>query len=113
MSQIVLKNKTYIEAVEKYPLLLIEVSDQLKTQEICNKAVRIEPTLLVFVPDCFKTREMCNEAVRNWPWPSFFPDHLRTRETCIEVMQALPKAFTWMCAHLKTQDMCKNPLETG
>ena len=67
------------KAVEKYPLLLIEVPDHLKTQEMCNELVKIERTLLAFVPDRFKTPEMCNEAVRNWLWPSIIPDHLRTQ----------------------------------
>ena len=67
--------------------------DHLKTQEMCNEAVRIEPTLLVFVPDRFKKQEMCNEAECNWPWPSFIHDHIRTQETCNELMHAIPKAF--------------------
>ena len=41
------------KAVDKYQLLLVEVSDHLKSREICNKAVEKNSCLLVFVPDRF------------------------------------------------------------
>ena len=57
------------KAVEKDPLLLIEVPGHLKTQEMCNKAVEKNSYLLAFVPDPLRTQEMWDEIVRNWPWP--------------------------------------------
>ena len=45
------------KAVEKDPLLLIEVPDHLKTQEMCNKAVDKSSCLLVFVPDRLKHKK--------------------------------------------------------
>ena len=47
--------------------LIMVMSDQFKTQEMRNEAVRIEPHNLAFVPDCFKTQEICNDAVHNNP----------------------------------------------
>ena len=41
---------------------MVTIPVHLKTEEICNEAVRTEPLLLVYVPDHFKTQEMCNEA---------------------------------------------------
>ena len=46
------------------PRWIIEITDHLKTQEMCIEAVRIEPVSLVCVPDRFKTQEICDEAVR-------------------------------------------------
>ena len=81
------------KAVDRYPLVLVGVSDHLKSREICNKAVGKNSCLLLFVPDRFKQPEMCNEAVRNWPWPSFILNHLRTQETCNKIMHAMPDVF--------------------
>ena len=39
-----------------------EIPGYFKTQEMCNKAVRMEPYSLEFVPDHLKAQEMCNEA---------------------------------------------------
>ena len=46
------------------PRWIKEIPDHLKTQEMCNEAVRMKPWSLKFVPDWYKTQEMCNEAVR-------------------------------------------------
>ena len=43
------------------------VPDDLKTQEMCNKAVSIDPWLLHDVPDSLKTQKMCNEALEKAP----------------------------------------------
>ena len=56
-----------IKVVEKYPFLLAGVTNRLKTQERCKKAVKIEPILLRCNSDHFKTQEMCNQAMRNKP----------------------------------------------
>ena len=77
-------------------MLLTEVPDHFKTQEMCNEEVRIELSILAFFPNRFKTQKMCNEAVRNWPWPSFIPDHLRTQETYNKIIQAIPDVFHWI-----------------
>ena len=49
--------------LEIIPVWIREISDNLKTQEMCNEAMRIEPYSLAFVPDCFKTQEMCDKAI--------------------------------------------------
>ena len=69
-----------IKVVEKYPLLLVCVPDQHKTQELCNEAVRIKPILLEWVPDRFKTQDMCKKAVEKDPsMLKYVPDHLKVR----------------------------------
>ena len=46
------------------PSFLTLVPDDLKTQEMCNEAARIDPWLLYDVPDYLKTQEMRNEAIK-------------------------------------------------
>ena len=45
----------------------MSLSDNFKTQEMCNKAVEKDPCLLGEVPDHFKPQEMCNKAVEKDP----------------------------------------------
>ena len=91
------------KAVDKYPLLLVEVPDHLKTQKMCNKVLKTEPAFLIFVHDRLKTQEIYNKAVRNWPWPSFIPDHLKTQGTCNEITQAMQMYFTGSLNTLKNK----------
>ena len=49
---------------EIIPIWIKEYPDHLKTQEMCNEAVRMDPCSLEVIPDHPKTQEMCNEAVR-------------------------------------------------
>ena len=39
------------KAVDKYPLVLVELPDHFKTQEMCNKAAEKNSCLLVFATD--------------------------------------------------------------
>ena len=56
-----------------------EITGHLKTQEMCDEAVRMEPRSLAYIPDRFKTEEMCNKAVRREPYTlSHVPDHFKT-----------------------------------
>ena len=60
MSALALKgNSFYRKMIEDLGLMpsnvpewIKEVPEHFKTQEMCNKAVRIEPHSLAFVPDC-------------------------------------------------------------
>ena len=62
---------------------IIEISDHLKTQEMCNKAMRIEPLLLAYVPDHFKTQEMCIKVLEKVSWMlRCVSDHLKTHGMC-------------------------------
>ena len=45
------------------PSFLSLAPDSLKTQDMCNEAVRTDPWLLYDVSDYLKTQEMCNEAI--------------------------------------------------
>ena len=57
-------------------------ADDLKTEDICNDAVRRDPYALEFVPDDFKTEDICNDAVRREAYMlKYVPDHFKT-EAC-------------------------------
>ena len=49
--------------LEIVPIWIRGIPDNLKTQEMCNEAMREGPYNLQHVPDHFKTEEICNEAV--------------------------------------------------
>ena len=64
---------------------ITEVPSHLKTQEICNRAVRNNPWVLRFIPDHFKTDEMCNEAIEDEPETlDYVPDHFKTKK-CVKM----------------------------
>ena len=64
---------------ENVPRWIREIPDHLKTQEMCDEAVRIESYSLEVVPNCFMAEEMCNEAVRRQPFTLYYvPYHLKT-----------------------------------
>ena len=54
-------------AVKKIPYLLRYVSDQYRTQQMCDKAIIENGGTLKCVPDWYKNQEMCNKAVDNYP----------------------------------------------
>ena len=46
------------------PCWVREIPDHLKTQEICDEAVRIEPRSLEFIPDHLKPKGCVNEPLK-------------------------------------------------
>ena len=71
------------------PRWIIEMPDHLKTQDMCNEAMRINPISLSYVPDHLQTQELCDAAVRENPCElEFVPDHFKTQEMCIEEVKA-------------------------
>ena len=69
-------------------VLLPFVSDHLKMQEMCNKAVAFNLYMLDEIPDHFKTQTMCNEAVRREPWLlKIIPDLFKTEEMWIKAVE--------------------------
>ena len=74
----------------------ISALNHLKTQKMCNKAVRMEPYLLEFVPDHLNTPEMCNKTVRINPYTlKYVPDHLETLETYNEAVRIKPAPLSY------------------
>ena len=75
--------------VEKWPWSLEYVPDNLKTQEMCKKAMRSRvATFFFFVPDCFKIKKMCKKVVEAVPsWLEPVPDNFKTQGMCNKVVQ--------------------------
>ena len=52
-----------IKAIEVLPILMDDIPDQYRTQEIHIKVVEEDPRWLYAVPDRLKTKRMCEKAV--------------------------------------------------
>ena len=75
--------------LEIIPVWIREISDHLKTQEMCDEAVRIESYSLAFVPDCFKTQEICDKADEIDPFILWHVlDNLKMQKMCIRAVKA-------------------------
>ena len=69
-------------------LWVIEIPDHLKTQEMCDEAVRIGLWSLRYVPDHLKTQEMCNLAIKLDPCTLVcVPDQYKTQEMWNKVVR--------------------------
>ena len=97
------------EAVRLRPYSLHYIPDQYKTQEMCNEAVSREPYILDYVPNHFKTQEMCNESICGNPAVFFLvPDRFKIQEVCIKAVEVDPWDLYHILNHFKTQEMCNN-----
>ena len=73
------------------PRFLKLITDDLKTQEMCNEAIEKAPWLLRYVPLCFRTQEMCSKAAKKCRHPfRFIPDYLKTQEMCEKAVEKKP-----------------------
>ena len=88
------------------PRWVIEIPDHLKTQEMCNEAVRINPLSLTYVPS-HQTQEMCDSAVREDPCRlEFVSNYFKTQEMCDAAVMKDPCGLESAPDHLKKQEMC-------
>ena len=85
--------KAYDEVVAYYFRLLLErclppmssglffIPDNIKTQEMCDKAIEDEPRSLALVTDHLKAQEMFEKAVEKDPWLlKYVPNWFVTQE---------------------------------
>ena len=50
-----------------------------------------------YVPDDLKTQEMCNKAVEGDPWQlGDFPNHLKTEEMCEKAVEDQPETLQYV-----------------
>ena len=64
----------------KLPYLLRYVSDQFKTQQMCNEAITENGGAVNSVPDCKKNQEICNKAIDSYSYPlEFVPECYKTQ----------------------------------
>ena len=73
------------------PCWIKEIPKHLKTQEMCDEAVRINPLSLAYVPDHLTMQEMCNEIMHIMP--NVFhriPNRFKTQEMCVKAVEVNP-----------------------
>ena len=89
------------------PRWIIEIHDHLKTQRMCDEAVRNIPCTMLLVPDHLKTMEICNEIMRIMPEALHrIPDCFKTQEMCKKAAEADPSNLKTVLGHFKSQEMC-------
>ena len=64
-------------AVKKLDFEIRYVSDQYKTQQICNEVIIENGGALESVPHQYKTQKMCDKAVDNVRALQFVPDYYK------------------------------------
>ena len=95
--------------LEVFPVWIREVSDNLKTQEMCNEAMCIEPYSSAFVPDFFKTPEMCDKTIEIDPFTlRFVPHNLKKQEMCIKAVEAGVGLLGYVTDWFVTQQQIKS-----
>ena len=73
--------EAYDEVVRTWFLAL--TSDELKTNNMCEKSVTFNPYTLEFVPDDLKTKRMCKKFVeKNLLRLKFVSDYFKTQNIC-------------------------------
>ena len=97
-----------IKTVEDEPETLKFIPDNLKTQEICEKAAEEAPWQLFC--DQYKTQKICDKAVEAGSFgpcsSASVPDRFKTEEMCIKAVEAESWLMYYVSDHLKTQEMC-------
>ena len=92
------------EAVTMYPLLLEDVPDHLKTQEMCDDAVSKGPYNLKNVPGHLKTEKMCKKAVEDESETlEYVPNYFKTQKMCDKAMKDDPYSLQFVPDQFVTQ----------
>ena len=90
--------------LEIIPVWIREIPDHLKTQEMCNEAMRMDPYSLAFVPDNLKTQEMCDKALEIDPYNLWrVPNHFKTQKMCDKAAETGPGSLEFVTDWFVTQ----------
>ena len=72
--------------VKRVPYLIRYVSDQYKTQQMCDMAILANGGTLTSVSDCYKNQEMCN-TVDNYHHALYFvPECYKSKKCVIKLL---------------------------
>ena len=64
---------------------------------MCFRVVKKYMHPMRYVPDDLKTQEMCNKAVEGDPWQlGDFPNHLKTEEMCEKAVEDQPETLQYV-----------------
>ena len=100
------------KALEKVPWLLHYGPVRLRTQEMCEKDVEKDPYQLGDFSDCFKTKRLCEKAVEDKPGAlEYVSDHFKTEEMCEKAVEDELEALEYVPDHFKTEEMCEKLLK--
>ncbi|MDR2583590.1 MAG: DUF4116 domain-containing protein [Fibromonadaceae bacterium] len=110
-----------LKAVE-YGCMLDFVPEELRTAEVCLKAVRNiqcpdtgiigTSNALQFVPEALKTAKLCAEAVKNnYRALAFVPEEFKTEEFCLKALEQDGSAFKYVPEKLKTEEFCRKAVK--
>ena len=87
---------------------LISVPDELKTQEMCNRAVEKYPWDLRYVPDHLKTKDMCDMYFNEYKSLKPIPEQFITLEMCKKAVSLNVNQFEYVLEkYSKDQDLLK------
>jgi len=108
-----LKTQEMCDKAVKYNIQLLKyVPEQFRTQEMCNKAIGKNPWTLELVPEQFKTQEMYNKVVGKYPWAlELVPEQFKTQKMCSEAVEFSIQFLKYVPDHLKTEEMCNKAIE--
>ena len=80
--------------VKKLSFVIIYVSDQYKTQKICNKVITENFGVLKFIPDYYRNQKKCDKAVNNYFYAlELMPNCYKTKRMCCETVDTCPFVF--------------------
>ena len=86
--------------VKRVPYLTRYVSDQYKTQQMCDMAILENGGTLTSVSDCHKNHEMCNKTVDNYHHALYFVSECyKTQKMCNKPVDTYPSTkrnCSWM-----------------
>ena len=70
-------------------LVIIQLSQKIVTQKMCNKVVNICLFLSDSIPDQYKTQEMCDKAVDNYLYLFLFPIDKSSKNSLMKLLMIL------------------------
>ena len=95
-------------AVKKLLFVIRYVTDQYKTQQMCNKVIlENSGTLEQSATDCYRNQQMCDKIVDNYPHTlNFVPDCYKTQEICDKTVSTHHCTIQFVPECYKTQEIC-------
>ena len=88
-------------------MALLDVPDELRTEEICLEAVKQNGMVLQFLHIKLKTVEVCLEAVKSSGRAlEYVSESLKTAEVCLEAVKSRGLVLKDVPERLKTAEMC-------
>ena len=83
--------------VKRVPYLIRYVSDQYKTQQMCDMAILANGGTLTSVSDCYKNQEMCNKTVDNYHHALYFvPEEQKMCNKAADFYPSTKRNCSWM-----------------